>query len=176
MADPEGQAPAPATILDPLTGAYSIDYFEHQMRSEVAYSLRHGMPLSLVLFSVDYVGDLTEAFGKPAVERILAHVVRVVAELVRTEDVLARFGRHEFALLCRGTPIHAAGFLAKRIRQEVESSGVGHMGLELPITVSLGVATLQSDSEEHSDVVRSAERALADARATGNCLVVAHEA
>ena len=164
-----------ALIFDGLTGLYSIEYFEHQMRSEMAYALRHDMPLSLILIAVDYVEDLTKAFGAEARDRILLRVADQVREHVRTEDVLARYGLSMLALLFRGTPLEAAAFLGTRIRQSVESAALAHKGMELPITVSLGVATLSPGMEEHPAVVQNAERALAQARKRSNCVVVADD-
>ncbi len=173
---PPAGGPEGARIFDELTGVYSIDYFEHQLQQQIAYSLRHVRPLSIVLFAVDYVEELTEGFGREARDGILARVAEVVKEHVREEDVLARYGLAEFALLCRDTPQEAAGFLATRIRQSVESAGLSHAGLELPVTVSLGVAALTLSGDEHSAMVQRAEDALARARATGNCTVVADDA
>jgi diguanylate cyclase (GGDEF)-like protein len=183
--------PSPSTardarIFDALTGVYSIDYFEHQLRSEVAYSLRHRMPLSLVLVAVDHLEDLTDSFGKDARDHILVSIAEEVLEHTRTEDVLARYGVGMLALLVRGATLEAGAFMAKRIRQSVESAHLSHNGMELPITVSLGVATLdlpppQTGEEldepiEHASLVESAERALGRARAASNCVVVAGEA
>lgn len=163
-------------IHDSLTGVYSIEYFEHQMRSEVAFALRHGTPISLVLMALDYVDELTRAFGAEAHDRALLLVAAEVKALIRAEDVLARYGANELALLCRGTRLEAAGFLATRIRQTVESSALDHRGGELPISVSLGVATLASGIREYAAVVQSAERALDRARAAGNSVVLGGDA
>lgn len=166
--------PERGLILDELTGVYSIEYLAHQMRSQVAHAVRHGNPLSLILFSVDFLDEITKSFGEPARDRILAEVAELVRDHVRDEDVVARYGETEFAVLCVDTPLPAAGFLAKRIRQSVESGGLTYRGMELPVTVSLGLATLdlQSDADEQPVMSRRAEAALRRAQATGNCLVV----
>ncbi len=161
-----------APILDTLTGVYSIEYFEHQLRSQLAYALRHDRDLSVILIAVDYLDDMTETFGREAQGRILARVAELVREHVRDEDVLARYGRGELALLCRDTKLAAAGFLAKRLRQAVESAGVSHGGLELPVTVSVGVATIDPEVDEKTPMMERAEAALARARATGNTIVL----
>jgi len=162
-------------IHDALTGVYSIEYFEHQVRSQVAYSLRHARPLSLLVVAVDYLDELTQSFGAPARDAILGRVAERMKEDIREEDVLARYGAGEFAVLCVDTPQQAASFLATRIRQSVESAGLAHAGMELPVTISLGVATLEPSDEEHHAMVASAEGALTRARVTGNCVVVAGE-
>lgn len=162
-------------IHDTLTGVYSIEYFEHQVRSQVAYSLRHERPLSMFLVAVDYLDELTRSFGAGARDAIFVRVAERLRENIREEDVLARYGTDEFALLCLDTPKEAATFLATRMRQSVESAGLTHAGMELPVTVSVGVATLDPSDEEHHAMVESAEGALARARGTGNCVVVADE-
>lgn len=161
-------------ILDELTGIYSIEYFEHQMRSQISYALRHERPLSIVLFAIDHLDELTEGFGRQAADALLVRVAELVREHIRDEDVLARYGVGEFAVLCRETSIQPAGFLGTRIRQAVESAGLTHKGLELPITVSVGAAEL-SPKPEHSAVVQRAETALSRARVTGNCVILADD-
>ncbi|MEM9188985.1 MAG: GGDEF domain-containing protein [Myxococcota bacterium] len=163
-------------IFDIRTTAYSIEYFEQQMESEVAYSLRHQMPLTLALFSVDHYEDLFEAFGESARDQILRRVVDEVRNLIRTEDVLARYGTSEFGLLCRGIPLRAAEYLTTRIRQSIEGATISHQGMEVPVTVSIGLASLSPKTEAPLDMVRSAEGALARAQASGNCIVVADDA
>lgn len=166
------QSPS-APILDEVTGVYSIEYFEHQMRSQVAFALRRGHPVSVILFSVDLLDDLTLAYGRDGRESILAGVAEMVRQHVRDEDVLARYGRDEFALLCLDTPAKAAAFLATRIRQSVEAGLVHHGDLELPVTISLGVATIPPGVKQDSGAVGRAEDALARAREKGNTVVAA---
>jgi len=169
-----GRDPAEGgSILDAQTGVYSIEYFEHQLRQQIAFAFRHETPLSLILFGVDHLEDLATGFGRGARDALVLRVAAVVREHVRDEDVLARYGVGTFGLLCPDTPIQAAGFLATRIRQSVESAGLTYRGMELPITVSVGAAALPPSTEEHSAVVQRAEDALDRASATGNCVVLA---
>ncbi len=162
-------------ILDPQTGAHSIDYLEYQMRSEVAYSLRHGMPMCLVLLSVDGYEELVATFGGEAQNGALQELVGELQAHIRTEDILARYGVAEFALLLRGTPLAAGKQLAQRICESVDAAQFTHEGVELPITTSIGVGALTPAVEQHSQVVQSAERALQAARKIGNTVVVAAE-
>ena len=164
-----------SSIHDALTGVYSIEYFEHQVRSQVAYAVRHSRPLSILIVAVDYMDELTQSFGAAARDKLLARVAEHLRESIREEDVLARYGTGEFAVLCVDTPKEAASFLATRMRQTVETAALTHAGMELPITVSLGVATLDPRDEEPHAMVESAEGALSRARATGNCVVVADD-
>ena len=170
---PHRDTPEPGLILDELTGVYSIEYLAHQMRSQIAHAVRHRNPLSLILFSIDYLDEITRSLGAGARDRLLADVAALVKEHVRDEDVVARYGETAFAVLCVDTPLAAAGFLAKRIRQAVESSDLSYRGMEVPVTVSLGLADLdlEADADEHPLMSRRAEAALRRAQASGNCLV-----
>lgn len=170
---PSSHGPAERGLIhDALTGVYSIEYLEHQMRSQIAHAVRRRSHLSLILFSVDFLDEITGSFGLGARDAILVEVGELVGEHVRDDDVLARYGESEFALLCADTPLPAAGFLAKRIRQAVESGGLTYRGMELPVTVSLGLASLDPDTDDQPLMTQRAEAALRRARASGNCLVV----
>ena len=62
----------------------------------------------------------------------------MMAELLRTEDVLARFGGEEFTILCRGSDQNGAKIVAERLRRAVEERKFTFGGKDIPVTISLG--------------------------------------
>ena len=78
-----------------------------------------------------------------------------MATLVRTEDVLARFGGEEFTVLCRGTDLDGAKIVAERLRRAVEAHTFSFGGKDIPVTISLGIAAVPETAvSDHAAVPR----------------------
>ena len=102
---------------------------------------------------------------------MLQQTCQLLESTVRAEDVVARFGGEEFAVLCRDTDQWQAGILAERLRQVVEEAALQFEGQSIPVTVSIGVAALWEGGTASSDsLVEAADRALYRAKGSGrNC-------
>jgi diguanylate cyclase (GGDEF)-like protein len=88
----------------------------------------------------------------------------------RGEDILARIGGEEFALLLTGAGADGAEAFAERLRRRVETDAVD---LETPVTVSIGVASNPDDAAPAADLMLAADRALYPAKEAGRNRTVA---
>jgi diguanylate cyclase (GGDEF)-like protein len=129
-----------AALRDGLTGAFNKKYFMDHLASEFSYAIRHGTPLSLVMFDGDKFKVVNDTHGHLAGDAVLVHLSKITQESVRTEDLFARYGGEEFAVICRGISMQQAAHLGERLRRTVESRIVEHNGKPIPITISVGVA------------------------------------
>ena len=92
----------------------------------------------------------------------------MIAGVIRREDTFARLGGEEFALLCRVTNMEQATNLAERLRAMVENHAFLWKGLHIPVTVSVGVATMEDPEIRSSeDLLRRADQRLYAAKAAG---------
>jgi two-component system, cell cycle response regulator len=130
---------ARGALHEPLTGLYNRRHFEERLAAELAASQRHGRPLSLLLVDVDHLRRLNDELGPAAGDEVLKLVAQVVQGAVRKEDVAARVGGEELAVLARETGLTGARALGERIRKAVERSRCEWEGRELAITASVGV-------------------------------------
>jgi diguanylate cyclase (GGDEF)-like protein len=164
-----------AALRDRLTGVYNRGVFDDRLAAEVAFAKRHGAPLSVLLFDIDFFKSFNDRHGHQAGDAVLVAVGRQVQKTVRTEDVLARYGGEEFAVIARGTPAEKAYILGERIRAAVALALVETAQGPLFVTASVGVASLGSEGDEPSDgasLVAVADKALYAAKARGrNCVV-----
>ncbi len=131
-----------SAMNDPLTGVRNRRYLEQHLRSELAYALRHGTTLSLLLLDADHFKRINDKWGHPAGDSVLRALGGQLQRSVRTEDMVARFGGEEFVILARGIPVEGALALAERIRKAVERMPVRLPAAEINVTVSLGVVTM----------------------------------
>ncbi len=161
---------------DGLTRLFNKKYFMDTLRKEFAYCQRHRVPLSVVLADVDFFKKVNDTYGHPAGDFVLQRVADRIGETIRQEDLFARIGGEEFALMLRESPADKALRCAERCRQAVESQSFVFGGVSIRATISLGVATL-GDGEhlEMEELVASADRYLYLAKQTGRNRVKAKD-
>lgn len=131
-----------SALRDRLTGIFNRGYFNNRLESDVAFAMRHGKPLSLVLFDIDNFKQINDTLGHPVGDQVLKAMAERVAGTTRSEDIFARYGGEEFALICRDVDALRASRAAYRIMDTVGSRPLEIDGQTLGITVSLGVADL----------------------------------
>jgi len=170
---------AEGALQDPLTGLYNRRHFKHRLSSELAAVQRHGRPLSILLVDVDDFGRVNDAHGQVAGDEALRMIAHVVKGAVRREDVLARLGSEDFAVLARETPMAGGRALADRIRKAVERSRLSFRGQDLSLTVTAGLAVVTGivtyvPGKTDQAALAAAESALKEARQAGrNCVAAA---
>jgi two-component system, cell cycle response regulator len=157
-----------AAVRDPLTGIYNKRYFVDRLRGEYAYSVRHTVPLSLLLFDIDHFKRINDTYGHPAGDTVLKHLAQVVSRAIRAEDIFARYGGEEFAVIARELESAPAYAFAERLRRVVESTRFEAEGYHIPVTISLGVATLgPTNFLDEADMIREADQNLYVAKRGG---------
>jgi diguanylate cyclase (GGDEF)-like protein len=131
-----------SALRDRLTGVFNRGYFNNRLESDVAFALRHGKPLSLVLFDIDHFKLVNDTYGHPAGDEVLRVLADRVEGTTRSEDIFARYGGEEFVLICRDVDALRASRAAYRILDTVGGKPFELDQRTLSVTVSLGVADL----------------------------------
>lgn len=157
-----------STTRDALTQAFNKKYFVDALEKEIAFAYRHEMPLTLLMVDIDHFKRVNDEHGHPAGDYVLAQVSRKIADTLRTEDILCRYGGEEFAVLLRNTSLSDGLACAERIRKAVERAELSYGGADIPCTISIGAAALPEGPEMPGDeLVGSADRALYLAKSNG---------
>ena len=154
------------TQRDALTGAYNRRFFEERLQEEIARAQRHRLQFALLMLDVDHFKKINDNYGHQIGDDALRHLVKVVITGKRQADVLARYGGEEFALLLVHTDDDPPREAAERIRVLVETTPVPLQSGQLPITVSIGGATLGPD-EQMAELIGRADEALYQAKRSG---------
>ena len=150
-----------SSTRDALTGVYNRKYFEERLTAEIAYALRHSTDVALVLFDIDNFKRINDQHGHQIGDEVLRRVTAAGAHRLRTEDVLARFGGEEFAIILRGTTQLGAGLVAERLRAQIVALPAVIEGKPIAVTISAGCASLECCSEHAPDeLIAVADRRL----------------
>ena len=163
------------TLRDPLTRVYNRRYFDERLSSEFHFARRHGTELALLLIDVDHFKSINDDRGHQMGDTVLRLVAGSIERVMRPEDVVARFGGDEFAVLARATSERNAEIFATRICRRIEELSAEPPNHLLNITVSAGVALMTSESSitEAAALVTAADEALYRAKAAGRNQVIA---
>jgi diguanylate cyclase (GGDEF)-like protein len=156
---------------DPLTGLANHRAFQERLRAELARARRHDDPVAVALVDVDHFKAVNDAGGHALGDEALRAVAALLRRHLRTEDVLARVGGDEFAILLPAVTAAAAAAALERARRALEQAPqVGGARL----TISAGVCDLaQAASAE--DLMRFADGALYWSKEHGRNRVSAYD-
>lgn len=153
--------------LDPLTEAFNRRTIEDLLRKEDGRSRRSGAPLSVIMVDMDHFKAVNDNHGHAVGDAALIHVVKILGRELRAEDLVGRFGGEEFLIVLPAATESEAAAAAERLRDRVASEPLRIEELELTLTVSAGVATLNPTDETRHGLVRRADAALYEAKRAG---------
>ncbi|HEY2744048.1 MAG TPA: GGDEF domain-containing protein [Polyangia bacterium] len=162
-----------SALRDGLTKIFNKKYFLDRLESEFAYAVRHRTPLSLVMFDIDHFKRINDTHGHLAGDYALSTLAKVVSDTIRQEDVFARYGGEEFAVICRGIDLAGALAFGERIRRCVDGQAFVYNGIDIKVTVSVGVAAVpEVGMKEPQELIGSADDALYQAKRQGRNRVI----
>ena len=159
---------------DTLTDLYNRRHFVEIADKEIARAARHRRPLALCIVDVDLFKPVNDRHGHIAGDEVLRQIADVLRQHVRSEDMAARIGGEEFAVLLQECGAEAAAGFAERLRNAIADSWFAPGGERQRITVSIGIATLAPARETRAALMAAADVALYRAKHDGrNCVRVA---
>lgn len=158
-----------ATVRDALTGVFNRHYLVERLETEFAFAKRHERPLSVIYVDADHFKNVNDTHGHAAGDEVLRGLARRIIDTVRTEDVVARIGGEEFVVLIRDIEPVSMLSIGERLRSGVEALHIEHEGVVIPITVSVGVASMSRETpyESAEGLLAQADAALYRAKEDG---------
>ena len=178
LADDDLESQYHATVYsmmtrDGLTGAYNKRYLEETLDREVARCKRHERPIAVIMIDVDNFKAVNDTYGHLIGDQVLKEIAERLQTLLRKDDVLARFGGEEFAVLMVEANMEHASDIAERCRVAIADTPVQTTAGEVPVTISLGLAAPNpSDLGRSDELVIEADERLYEAKRAGRNRVV----
>lgn len=140
---------------DTLTPLPNRRAFMREVARVVAQSERYGTPAALLYVDVDQLKAINDRYGHAGGDVALVHIGRLLADLVRTTDFVARIGGDEFGLVLDRLDGHSAADTASRLAQCIVDApapfGDGH----IDVSVSIGMTTVDRGDTVESALARA---------------------
>ena len=148
--------------IDGLTGAYNHRYFYELIGVEFEDSMKNNLHLSLLMVDIDYFKKYNDMYGHAKGDELLKTITSLLHKNIRISDSLFRYGGDEFCIILPGTNKEDASLIANKLREEAYN--YNSFGQEyLPdgkLTISIGVSTLNTKSENCNNFIENADMAL----------------
>ncbi|MBI3419155.1 MAG: PleD family two-component system response regulator [Proteobacteria bacterium] len=164
-------------ITDPLTGAYNRHYFEQNVPRLFERYASNKKPVSIAIADIDHFKKINDTYGHHAGDQVLQEIVRRLHGGMRFLDVIVRLGGEEFVILMPDTPHEAALRVAERLRRSVAERPVSlaRPQVDLPVTLSIGVAGTDIGEADAGTLLQKADAALYRAKESGRDKVMGAE-
>jgi diguanylate cyclase (GGDEF)-like protein len=154
-------------ITDPLTHLFNRRRFYEVAFQEFERSRRYNYPLSVIMLDIDRFKKVNDSYGHSVGDQVLQQLAEVCKIGLRQSDVIARYGGEEFAALLPETDADEAMLIAERLRVDVAKTPVHtHIG-DIPITISLGVVTLDGTCKNLEDLLDRSDQAMYASKRAG---------
>ena len=157
------------SLRDPLTGLYNRRYMEDALERYVSLAERSGSPTSVLMLDLDNFKRLNDDQGHAKGDAVLRDVAAQLIGGLRPSDVVCRYGGEELLIILPSCPLEDAEIKAEALRLRVEGLTEVH---GVPVSTSIGVATIPETSTSVADLLAMADSALYEAKQGGKNRVV----
>ena len=149
---------------DALTNLLNRREMERLLKAAVAKSQEDRTPLSVILMDVDHFKGVNDTYGHDMGDQALLIVADAISGAIRGSDAGCRWGGDEFFIILQGASLQVAGRVGERIRRTVETA---EMPFDGHVTVSVGVAPFNTESDNELQLFKNADEALYQAKRAG---------
>ncbi len=159
-----------AAAHDPLTALWNRGAILDLLKREVSRRQRTGDALGVIMADIDYFKKINDTHGHLVGDAVLQEVTRRLAASVRPYDVVGRYGGEEFLIVFPGCTGPNLILGAERLRHCIADQPIETSVGQIPVTLSLGLASVEQDEKETLDCetfLRIADEALYVAKARG---------
>lgn len=157
---------------DQLTGLFNRRRLERELEKNFDAFIKHSIPTTLIMFDLDNLKIINDTHGHLKGDELIAEVSRICLEELRKNDLACRFGGDEFVLSLSNTEPEEARHLAERLHERFIQALACFSVKNCSATVSMGLATLDSNDESYMDVLKRADDALYIAKENGKNRII----
>lgn len=158
---------------DPMTGVANRAKFDSALAEEFSRAKKFLRPISVLFIDADHFKGLNDTFGHEAGDVALKRIASLLQRACRKVDLVGRLGGEEFGCLLNETDLVGAAQLGEAIRLTIAEEAIDYEGQRLPVTVSVGVASMEQGAffESPQALVKAADRAMYAAKKSGRNMI-----
>ncbi len=158
-----------AALTDSLTGLHNRRYLSRHLDGLLADARKNAKPLALLMVDIDHFKNVNDTHGHAVGDEVIRVVANRLQQHVRSFDTVARWGGEEFVVAMPDASLDVATTVAERLRRKiaVAPARMDSEGLELPITISIGIAVVAAGNDGAADLLQRADAALYAAKRAG---------
>ncbi|MBP9490969.1 MAG: sensor domain-containing diguanylate cyclase [Aliarcobacter sp.] len=157
---------------DFLTEIYNRRYFEDSIKNEIEKAQRHGSNLSFIMFDIDFFKNINDNFGHKAGDEVIISLANLIKNNIRKIDIFSRIGGEEFAIVLPNTDMEKTKELAIKLKNLVENHTLAVENHKIKITISMGLATLNEETQNYDEIFKTADTNLYKAKEAGRNIIV----
>ena len=152
--------------IDFLTQVANRASFDRALSDMVNDFYRRNYPFALIMIDIDNFKKINDTYGHQAGDYVLRELAKVLKSQLRARDIIARYGGEEFAIILPGVTFSQALRVAERLRRSIEKHLFKYKDVQIPVTISLGLAMMR-DGLDETAIVEKADKALYLAKRSG---------
>ncbi len=154
--------------IDSLTGLINRRYFFQLAQKEFERSSRYQFPVTILMIDIDLFKRVNDNFGHLIGDQVLNKIGQHFRTILRSSDVIGRYGGEEFVVLMPETNLENGMAIADRLRILITDHPFTTDKGDISLTISIGVASKENHSEETLEtVLENADQALLLAKQNG---------
>ena len=158
--------------IDGLTQVFNKRYFDDALEREISRCSRYDRTFCVVMFDIDHFKKINDSMGHLAGDAVLRQVAALVKTRMRRDDIVARLGGEEFAVLLPEADDEIGARIAEELRNMVASTSFRFEGDVIRATISLGVASWHRGLSTGEQLMKLADGKLYQAKDQGRDRVV----
>jgi two-component system cell cycle response regulator len=161
-------------ITDALTGLFNRRYMENHLGTLVEQAGARGKPLAVLALDIDHFKSINDTHGHDAGDDVLRDFALRIKRSIRGIDLACRCGGEEFIIVMPETDMAVAASVAERLRRRIatEPFVISEGTRTIPVTLSIGIATLREGNDTPAALLKRADQALYRAKRDGRNRVV----
>lgn len=157
---------------DALTGLWNRATIMDVLSRELTHAQRTNSPLALALLDVDHFKHVNDTYGHHGGDEVLRELANRLGGAIRQNDWLGRYGGEELMIILPGLPYVGAAAPIERLRECVAEKPFKVGDLNVPLTVSIGLAWCESSIDSPHEMISRADAALYQAKDSGRNRVI----
>ena len=159
--------------MDSMTQLLNRREFENQVNAELSVFKDDVFASSMMIADIDHFKQVNDQYGHPVGDELLKQFSLLLKAVLRDKDLIARWGGEEFVVMLHQANPNEAYKIAERLRRTIESTTFKINQHQIHITVSFGIAPLNTNDEEplYTSYLR-ADKALYQAKESGRNKII----